>query len=326
MTDLIPAGSIDREAVLRSIGLNARDPKTQALLLVCDRYDLDPILGHVVIVQSKVYVTHAGYMHVAHASGVFAGMEVVEEKETDQFYWAKVAVYRKDMERSFQATARCAKSEKTMAPQYDMAIIRAERRALKRAFDVAGLPDGGDGDYEENLELVDAIAPADRETGEITVGRKEEWRDALLVPAEPPLPEELETDEAGEVDEFDRISLQTRIDKMCLEFRVIASTDWISHELPRIKDMTRRVDYEKADNVLGLIEARQKQTYLARRLEVLQGLESVHIAKDADKKRHAFIAEATNGETESAKELTADQRDAVMAMVAEVRAAEEAAG
>lgn len=315
---LIPIEAIDRDAVLRSLGLNARDPKTQALMLVCQRYDLDPILSHVVIVKDKTYVTHAGYLHIAHASGVFAGMEILEEKETDSYFHAKVAVYRKDMERPFTASARCGKAEKTMAPQYDMAIIRAERRALKRAFNVAGLPDGGDGDYEEITELVEALPEArqiDRETGEIT--------QAIDAPAEPPLPEELPADE---VDDFDRVSLQTRIDKMSLEYRVQASSDWVSHGLPRVKDMVLRADYEKADNVLGLIEGAQKQAFLARRLEVLNGLESVHIAKDATKKRHAFIAEATNGETESAKELTADQRDAVMAMVAEVRAAEEAAG
>ncbi len=179
-TALVPA-HIDQAKVLATLGLNVNDPKAQAALLVCQRYGLDPLLRHVQLIQGSIYVTRDGFLHVAHQSGVLDGLELLEEGETDTYYWAKVAVYRKDMTHAFVATARCRKNEKTFADPWDQAIVRAERRALKRAFDVSGLT--SEGDYDEHEELFD------RATGEVTAPKPE-----LVKPAqrfeEPPLPDE----------------------------------------------------------------------------------------------------------------------------------------
>ena len=150
--------NIDYDAVLQALNLNRRDPKTQALLLVCDRYGLDPVLKHIVLISGNAYVTRDGYLAVAHRSGKFDGMEVLDEGETNTHYTAKVAVYRKDMGRPFTFSGRFPKS-KSMAKDFgpEMAIKVAEVSALRRAFNVTGL-----GAADERWDV-----QADAHTGEI---------------------------------------------------------------------------------------------------------------------------------------------------------------
>lgn len=132
--------SIDYEAVLKALNLNPNDPRTQALLLVCDRYGLDPVLKHIVLISGNAYVTRDGYLAVAHRSGEFDGMEVLDQSETNTHYMAKVAVYRKDMGRPFTFVGRFPKS-KNMAKDFgpEMAVKVAEVSAMRRAFNVTGL-------------------------------------------------------------------------------------------------------------------------------------------------------------------------------------------
>lgn len=164
-TDIAHASSgvnIDYEAVLVALNLNPHDPKTQALLLVCDRYGLDPVLKHIVLIQGNAYVTRDGYLAVAHRSGQFDGMEVVEQSETNTHYEAKVAVYRKDMGHPFTFVGRFPKA-KSMAKEYgpEMAVKVAEVQGLRRAFNVTGV-----GASDERWDT----AAADPETGEIGPG------------------------------------------------------------------------------------------------------------------------------------------------------------
>lgn len=175
---LVQSGSleIDQAAVLQTLGINAADPASQALLLICQRYNLDALLKHVVLIPSKQkdasgnwrtkhdpYITRDGFLHIAHTSGVFNGMEVTEETETASTIRVKVAVWRRDMSRPFTATGTAKKNdERSKADPYDMALTRAERRALRRAFNVGGVPDHEPGEWEETPELYDAA------TGEIT--------------------------------------------------------------------------------------------------------------------------------------------------------------
>jgi hypothetical protein len=153
---------IDREAVLKSLGLNPRDPNTQALLLVCERYNLDPLLKHIVLIKSNAYVTRDGYLAVAHRSGQFDGMEVLEQGENQTHFTAKVAVYRKDMGRPFAYVGRYPKAGQ-MAQQYgpEMAVKVAEVQALRRAFNVTGIS-AADEMWDQQL---DAGSPADAPAG-----------------------------------------------------------------------------------------------------------------------------------------------------------------
>jgi len=130
---------IDQVAVLKALNLNPSDPKTQALLLVCERYNLDPVLRHIILIQGTPYVTRDGYLHVAHRSGVLDGIEVLDQGETDTHWWAKVAVYRKDMTRPFAYVGRYPKNGSNKQYGAEMAITRAEVMTLRRAFSVTGI-------------------------------------------------------------------------------------------------------------------------------------------------------------------------------------------
>lgn len=130
--------TIDQNAVLRHLNLNPSDPATQALLLVCEKYDLDPILKHALLIKGRLYVTRDGLLHVAHRSGVFDGMEVLEQGSDQTHFTAKVSVWRKDMGRPFTYIGRYPKSgqiARDFGPE--MAVKVAEVMALRRAFDVA---------------------------------------------------------------------------------------------------------------------------------------------------------------------------------------------
>jgi hypothetical protein len=128
---------IDHDAVLKAVGLNARDPKAQALLLVCERYGLDPILKHVVLIGPNTYVTRDGLLTVAHRSGKLDGIVVLEQSETPTHHVAKVAVHRKDMGHPFTYVGRYPKSGHLKQYGPEMAVKCAEVMALRRAFNVA---------------------------------------------------------------------------------------------------------------------------------------------------------------------------------------------
>lgn len=166
---------IDYDAVLRSLNLNPSDAKTQALMLVCDRYGLDPVLKHIVLISGNAYVTRDGYLAVAHRSGQFDGMEVIEQGADQTHYTAKVAVYRKDMSHPFTFVGRYPKS-KNMAKEYgpEMAVKVAEVQGLRRAFNVTGLGASDErwDDVTIDAEVVAAEVPAEadalmRELGEL---------------------------------------------------------------------------------------------------------------------------------------------------------------
>lgn len=136
-TTPLTAIEVDREGVLRHLGLDPRKPEVQALVLTCKQYELDPVLKHMVLIKDQPYVTHKGLWHIAHRSGLLDGHEVVETGETSSEWWATVAIWRKDMSKPFRMTGRYPKS--SMNKQYgpEMAVTRAECLVLRRMFDVS---------------------------------------------------------------------------------------------------------------------------------------------------------------------------------------------
>jgi hypothetical protein len=147
-------GGVNRERVLQIVGLDPRDPKAHAVVAVAERYQLDPVLGHVQILGNSrmPYVTRDGFLHIAHRSGQLDGIEVVDGPRRDGSEWvATVAVYRKDMSRPFTYPGR-AELGRDNGPE--MALARAERRALKRAFAVT-LP----GEFAEDEHDPRSAAP-----------------------------------------------------------------------------------------------------------------------------------------------------------------------
>lgn len=159
MTELIPSGGdFDAERVIALLGLNPRDPKTQAMVAVCQRYAFDPLLKHVVVIpQGGVYITRDGLLHAAHRSGQFDGMVLESGPDLVDGEWrCVVSVYRKDMGHPFTFPGRYSATGGNRKYAPEMAIKVAECMALRRAFDVSGL-----GVLEE-AEVGNGPAPAPR--------------------------------------------------------------------------------------------------------------------------------------------------------------------
>lgn len=145
-TDLVPhesAGVLSlpeaqQREILLALGLDMRSPLTRALLLVAERYDLDPLLKQIQVIKQNVYITHAGLLHIAHVSGKLDGIVVEEEFDDKDWYRAVVSVYRKDMTHPFKFSGKFRKSKVRAdgATGEEMALKNAERAALRRAFDV----------------------------------------------------------------------------------------------------------------------------------------------------------------------------------------------
>ena len=145
-----PAGrpGVELEArILEYLDLDPRKVETQALLAVCRRYNLDPLLRHVVLVEGRTYITRDGMIAVAHDSGHFAGLEVDAVVEDDDGWTTTATVWRDDMPRPFRYPGRAEKVVKGDTPKRaaqrlqagpKMAIKDAELTALRRAFNVAG--------------------------------------------------------------------------------------------------------------------------------------------------------------------------------------------
>lgn len=149
VASLTAFGPPDPAEILKIIGLDPRNPLAHAVVAVAERYGLDPVLGHIQIIRGSQmpYITRDGYLAIAHRSGQLDGIEVVEgpRRDTAEREWAaSVAVYRKDMGHPFVYPGR-ADLGRDNGPE--MAISRAERRALRRAFAVtvpAGFADAWD--------------------------------------------------------------------------------------------------------------------------------------------------------------------------------------
>jgi hypothetical protein len=142
---------VDEKAILKHLKLDPNDVATQALLLTCRRYNLDPLLRHALLVEGRLYITRDGLLHVAHSSHQLDGVEVIEQSETQSHWIAKVAVHRKDMSHPFTYVGRYPKVRKVWKGQGnqrklveedhpygpEMAVKTAEVMGLRRAFDVS---------------------------------------------------------------------------------------------------------------------------------------------------------------------------------------------
>lgn len=150
----IATPQVDWDAALRYLNLSLKDPKAQALVMVCQRYDLDPLLGHVTLYDGKPYVHFAGYLHIANEHAAYLGSETVREWEDDTYYHATVRVHRSDREFPSERTgkSRKVKKKKDGSPYTDedadaKAFAQACRRALRMAFNVAH-PEPGEDEHD----------------------------------------------------------------------------------------------------------------------------------------------------------------------------------
>lgn len=139
LAEAVDSGKVSMSGILDAMGINPSAPLFQAMLMVCDKYGLDPMLGHVEVLprSKKPYITRDGFLHIAHSNGQLDGIEVMSESETPSHWEAKVAVWRKDMGRPFTFVGRYPKAGSNKQYGKEMAVKTAERSALKRAFNVS---------------------------------------------------------------------------------------------------------------------------------------------------------------------------------------------
>lgn len=158
LAEAVEEGKVKMTSILAAMGVNPNDPLFQAMLLICAKYGLDPLLGHVEVLprSKKPYITRDGFLHIAHSSGQLDGIVVDSEGEsTDKAQWqATVSVWRKDMSRPFTFIGRYPKAGSNKQYGREMAVKTAERSALKRAFNVSEPAD------MEDRQTVDTSATA----------------------------------------------------------------------------------------------------------------------------------------------------------------------
>jgi hypothetical protein len=157
---------------LKYLNLDPTSPIVHALVLLCNRYGLDPILGHALIFKDHPYITRDGMLEIAHRSGQLDGIVVEEQRESDNGYSATVSVYRKDMGWPFTYKGGCGAEEPNAKQGHgpEMALARAERRALRRAFNIPVYGDTGDEPLPE--EIPPATTPPSRPAaGQIRAAR-----------------------------------------------------------------------------------------------------------------------------------------------------------
>jgi hypothetical protein len=125
-------------ALLRAIGLDKASPDQRELALnIAQRYELDLLMKHLVLIDGRPYITRDGLLHVAHRSGQLDGMTTSEPVVVDEFWRATASVYRKDMSHPFTYTGRYPTKGGNAKFAPEMAVKVAEVMALRRAFDVA---------------------------------------------------------------------------------------------------------------------------------------------------------------------------------------------
>jgi hypothetical protein len=174
---------------LKYLGLDPARLEVQALWLLCRRYRLDLLANHAELIKTaggwKPYITRDGMLEVAHRSGVFDGMVTESEREGEHGWAATVSVWRKDMSHPFTYRGGCGKIEPAAKQGHgpEMALARAERRALRRAFN---LPTYDGADEPDDADTVDAgrypPPPPEGEVPAVTGGDRPRRRDADRMP------------------------------------------------------------------------------------------------------------------------------------------------
>ena len=125
-------------ALLKAIGLDKAAPEQRELALaIADRYGLDLMLKHIVLIEGRPYITRDGLLHIAHRSGQLDGIVTTEPAVVDDFWRCSASVYRRDMSHPFTYAGRYPSRGGNAKFAPEMALKVAESMALRRAFDIA---------------------------------------------------------------------------------------------------------------------------------------------------------------------------------------------
>jgi hypothetical protein len=170
----VTQGDQRRDALLRALGFDRlNEGQRELALAICQQYDLDPMLRHVVMVDGKPYITRDGLLHVAHKSGDFDGIEVdTPTLDPDgRYFRTNCRVYRKSFSRPFAYPGRYPATGGNAKYNEEMAIKVAEVMTLRRAFDVAApvIEERWDGDFEDVPETPAPTTFKDRVAARVAI-------------------------------------------------------------------------------------------------------------------------------------------------------------
>jgi hypothetical protein len=132
-----------KAAILRAVGLdNVPAEQRELALAIANRYDLDLMLKHLVLIEGRPYITRDALLWVAHRSGHFDGIVATEPviKEfpnLGQCWYSDVTVWRNDMSHPFTYGGRYPVGGQNRKYGPEMAIKVGECMALRRAFNVS---------------------------------------------------------------------------------------------------------------------------------------------------------------------------------------------
>ena len=125
-------------ALLKAVGLDRAAPEQRQLAIaIAERYGLDLMLKHLVLIDGKPYVTRDALLHIAHRSGQFDGIQTTTPEIVGDEWRCSATVWRKDMGHPFTYGGRYPVKGRNANFAPEMAIKVAESMALRRAFNVA---------------------------------------------------------------------------------------------------------------------------------------------------------------------------------------------
>ena len=136
-TDIAVAASPRDLALLKAVGLDRAAPEQRELALaIAERYGLDLMLKHLVLIEGRPYLTRDALRHVAHRSGQLDGIEATVPEVVGDEWRCTATVWRRDMSHPFTYPGRYPVKGGNARFAPEMATKVAESMALRRAFDI----------------------------------------------------------------------------------------------------------------------------------------------------------------------------------------------
>jgi len=155
------------ELIKRTVAKGASDDELKLFLHLASRYDLDPFTRQIWFIKygddAHIFTGRDGFLHIAHRSGAFNGMQTQLREEPVSFeikfynkrekrwealkkpsqFVAICTVFRKDMEKPFKCEVWESEysTGQGLWPTKRRVMIQkvAEATTLRRAFDISGL-------------------------------------------------------------------------------------------------------------------------------------------------------------------------------------------
>ena len=169
-------------ALLKAIGLDRAAPEQRELALaIADRYGLDLMLKHLVLIEGRPYLTRDGLLHIAHRSGQLDGMETSDPILVDGYWRATCTVYRRDMSHGFRYAGRYPEKGGNAKFAPEMAVKVSESMSLRRAFDIAA----PSADERWDVDAPSIVAPPALSLAEVARARAEAAQPAQDAPSDP---------------------------------------------------------------------------------------------------------------------------------------------